>query len=250
MVNPQEYGLIGRHISHSFSAGYFSEKFRREGIDATYTSYDLADIGEIRSVLANPRLKGFNVTSPYKRDVIPFLDDISEEARELNAVNVVKVATDASGQRRLLGFNTDCPAFRTTLENEISPHTKALVLGTGGASSAVALALRQIGIDYKIVSRNPGDGQVGYEEVSSLLSSHYLVVNATPVGMYPDVEKAPDIDFSLIGPEHYCYDLIYNPPETLFLRKASEAGARIKNGLDMLIGQAELSWEIWQNDSF
>lgn len=241
-----EYGLIGRGIGHSFSAGYFNDKFLREGIEARYIPFDIDSVGEIEEILEkHPYLSGFNVTSPYKREIIPYLDSLSENAAELNAVNTVKVERDIRGRRQLSGHNTDWRGFGMTIEGLVQPGSRALVLGTGGASSAVCLALRKNNIDYKVVSRNPQEGQLGYEEIGPYLRDCTLIINATPVGMHPNVNEVPPIDFSMIRPGHICYDLIYNPERTLFLEKAAEKGAEVINGHSMLINQAELSWRIW-----
>lgn len=244
----REFGLIGRGIGHSFSAGFFNDKFSREGIDARYIPFDLEDISMVADMLAtHPLLKGFNVTSPYKRDIIPFLHSLSPEARELNAVNVVKIGRRPDGSPLLEGHNTDCAGFGMTLPSLFPPASKALVMGTGGASSAVTLALRKLGVPYLVVSRTPEGQEIGYEEMNRLLPGYNLLVNATPLGMHPRIDACPPVDFDAIGHSHICYDLIYNPPESLFLRKASEKGARTVNGLDMLINQANLSWEIWNS---
>ncbi|MCH5217241.1 MAG: shikimate dehydrogenase [Muribaculaceae bacterium] len=244
----REFGLIGRGIGHSFSAGFFNDKFSREGIDARYISFDLEDISMVTDILAtHPLIKGFNVTSPYKRDIIPILHSLSPEARELNAVNVVKVGRRTDGSPLLEGHNTDCAGFGLTLPSLLPPASRALVMGTGGASSAVTLALRKLGVPYLVVSRTPEGQEIGYEEMNRLLPGYNLLVNATPLGMHPRIDACPPVDFEAVGSSHICYDLIYNPPESLFLRKASEKGARTVNGLDMLINQANLSWEIWNS---
>lgn len=244
-----KYGLIGKHISHSFSSTYFNEKFKREGIEATYTLYDIDHISKLQAVLdRNPELKGLNVTSPYKREVINFLDELTPEAQTLNAVNVIEFRSETGGKRRLIGHNTDSLGFEKTLEGlAMSDTPKALILGTGGAASAVALALKNQGISYLFVSRKPSGDAISYQDVSALLPAHNLIINATPVGLFPKFEKYPLIDYARLSPNHICYDLIYNPPETKFLSLAKAKGATTKNGLDMLINQAELSWQIWNS---
>ena len=240
-----EYGLIGRGISHSFSAAYFNEKFKKENIEAIYIPLDLEKIDNLHGLIeSHPNLKGLNVTSPYKRDVIPFLDSLSEEARLLEAVNVIKISK-CGGKTILEGYNTDCPGFGETIELLKGNGIKALVMGTGGAASAVSLALKKADIQYKIVSRNPVGNQIGYNDMKEYLPTHHLLINATPIGMYPHTECCPAVDFSYISPYHICYDLIYNPSETVFLRKSIEKGATVVNGLKMLLNQAELSWKIW-----
>lgn len=250
------YGLIGRGITHSFSSEYFNDKFRREGIAADYRNFDIDDISRlIHIVKSYPRLSGLNVTSPYKREVIPFLDSLSPEAESLNAVNVIRIHRTGDSFK-LYGFNTDSPGFGMTLPALLSKDVtnlqskktrpfQALILGTGGAASAVGLALTKISIPYKTVSRGK-NGDLRYCDLPSLISDYRLIINATPVGMYPHTEEAPDIPYDLLRPDHICYDLIYNPSQTLFLKKAAAMGAATANGLQMLLNQAELAWQIWK----
>lgn len=244
------YGLIGRGISHSFSAEYFNNKFSNEGIDACYDLFDIPCIEEINTIIKNnPQLRGLNVTSPYKREVIEFLDILSDEARQLNAVNVVEIIRN-NGKITLTGHNTDVMGFGKTLkEHGINSHTinQAMILGTGGASSAVAFALRKEMIPYKIVSRTPKADEIDYEEARHLMSEFELVVNATPVGMYPHQNEKPDLDYMKITPRHIFYDLIYNPAKSLFLQIADKRGAKTINGKEMLLNQAEEAWRIWKN---
>ena len=243
----REFGLIGKNIGHSFSAGYFNDRFKREGIEARYSLFELADISELTDLLkARPLLCGLNVTSPYKREVIPFLDSLSYKAHSLQAVNVIKIIRGAEGGILLKGYNTDCPGFAQTLPS-LGEVDAALVMGTGGAASAVAMALEESDIPYHLVSRNPKGSQIGSKDMNPLLPRCHLIVNATPVGMHPAAERFPDIDYSLLTPGHICYDLIYTPPQTEFLKRAEMWGAATKNGLDMLINQAAGSWEIWNN---
>lgn len=239
-----EFGLIGRNISHSFSADFFNKKFRHENIDARYSLFDLPKIGFLPDLLAStPGIKGLNVTSPFKREVIPFLDALSEDAATLNAVNVIRVEKNGS----LKGFNTDWYGFLMSLQPYLSPLTirNAVILGTGGAASAVEFALNKAGITFLNVSRTPTGNQISYSQLKDHLPLSQLIVNATPVGMFPHTEECPLIDFDLMGPKHLCYDLIYNPEETLFLKNASKRGAVCKNGLEMLHLQAQLAWNIW-----
>ena len=231
------FGLIGHPLSHSFSKTYFTEKFEREGLDCEYENYDIDDIALVRDV----DLSGFNVTSPYKEAIIPYLDEFDPIAAEVGAVNTVKVLPDG----RLIGFNTDVIGFAETVFGAELQKT-ALILGTGGASKAVQYALRQLGILYSIVSRSTSKGDYHYEELTpEIIQSHLLIVNATPVGMAPNINEAPNLPYDAITPQHTLIDLIYNPEETLFLRNGKEHGATTINGLTMLHAQAEASWEIW-----
>lgn len=243
-----EYGLIGRGISHSYSARYFNDKFAKEGLDCCYLAFDLEDISELRKIIEeHPNLHGLNVTSPYKREVISFLDELSPEAERLQAVNVIEFIRDKKGNfKSLKGHNTDCLGFEKSLEPLLTGiRPKAMILGTGGAASAVECALENLGIDYVTVSRQSGIGRISYEKANGLLKEFGLIINATPVGMYPDVNALPPLDCSMISKDHLCYDLIYNPGETLFLKIAKEHGAKTKNGLEMLKNQADLAWDIW-----
>lgn len=245
----RQFGLIGRQISHSFSADYFNRKFEREGIDARYDLFDLESINQLPEILNNnPDLVGINVTSPYKREIIPFLDSISDDAREMNAVNVVKISRNG-GRIILEGYNTDSEGFRQTLQPLLSVQNcnKALILGTGGASSAVKRAFEKEGIEYKVVSRKHSGDYIDYAEASLLIPDSGIIVNATPVGMEDLIGQAPALDYNLINDRHLLYDLIYNPKETLFLKKGKEKGAKTSNGLQMLLNQADLAWQIWNS---
>ncbi len=246
------YALIGYPLGHSFSADFFNTKFEREGIDDSYSLCPLPTFGDFGNFIdSHPDLEGFNVTIPYKRKIIAKLDFITEEAREIGAVNVVGIVDRVRGKAglpcRLAGYNTDAIGFRESLRpllrNDIH---KALVLGSGGASKAVIYVLESLGISALTVSRHPDSRQISYEDIDgSVMSDHLLIVNTTPVGMSPDVEKALRIPYSLISNSHVCYDLVYNPEKTLFLRNAESRGARIKNGLEMLHLQALAAWNIW-----
>lgn len=240
----RRYGLIGRPLGHSWSQQWFEEMFRREGIsDAEYRLCELPSLDGLRRWIDDTRLLGFNVTIPYKEAVIPYLDGLDSTARAIGAVNCVDVR-----QGRLIGHNTDAPAFRNTLRPLLLPcHTSALILGTGGAAKAVARALRSLGIDSNFVSRHPEahPGSISYAEAESLLPQRLLLVNATPVGMHPAESLTPWPRTGAIGPQHICYDLIYNPPKTRFLQESEARGARIANGLAMLQRQALLSWQLW-----
>lgn len=246
------YGLIGYPLKHSFSAKFFTEKFRRENIDAEYLNFEIEDIQEIRhTILFNQHLKGLNVTIPYKEQVISFLNEISPEAQKIGAVNVIKVERKPEDMYyyRLSGYNTDYIGFKQSLLPllESTSHKKALILGTGGASKAVAQVLTDMQIVWKYVSRTHGDNRFTYKELSSsIIAEHTLIINASPVGTFPETNYCPDIPYELLTSRHLLYDLIYNPEETLFLQKGRAWGATSKNGREMLELQALAAWEIWQ----
>jgi shikimate dehydrogenase len=241
------YGLIGYPLTHSFSEKYFAEKFAREGVtDSSYRLFELAEIGELPALLrAQPDLKGLNVTIPHKESVIPLLDELEEETARIGAVNVIKIEGG-----RTKGFNSDYQGFKKSLENFLAPAVpvQALVLGTGGASKAVNAALRHLHIPYKEVSRSPQPGQFTYQDITpSVLSAYQLIINTTPLGTYPKTDTCPDLPYQALTPQHYLFDLVYNPAETVFLRKGREAGAKTQNGYEMLVLQAEASWQIWNS---
>ena len=244
----EAYGLVGHPLGHSFSAGYFAEKFAREGIDATYTNFDLPDIAQLTTLIAeNVNLRGVNVTIPHKQAVIPLLDELSAEAQEIGAVNVVRIKHEADGAIRTKGYNSDVIGFVESLRPLLqSHHRRALVLGSGGASKAVVFGLKKLGITPLYVSRTKRTDAITYEELTpEVLAAHHVIVNCSPVGMYPQVDEAPCLPYHLLTPQHLCYDLVYNPLETAFMRKASEQGAVVKNGLEMLHLQAEAAWNYW-----
>ncbi|HBG56414.1 shikimate dehydrogenase family protein [Proteiniphilum sp. UBA1028] len=247
------YGLIGFPLKHSFSAQFFAEKFERERIDAEYLNFEIEDIHEIRRViLFHQHLKGLNVTIPYKEKVIPFLHDISPEAKKIGAVNVIRVDRKPGDMYfyQLTGYNTDYIGFRDSLCPLLNPavHRKALILGTGGASKAVAQALRDLGIEWRYVSRSAGKDKLTYDALSrEMLSTHLLIVNASPVGTFPHVDACPDIPYQYLGSNHLLYDLVYNPEESLFLKKGRTQGATTKNGREMLEIQARTAWKIWNS---
>jgi shikimate dehydrogenase len=242
----RKFGLIGYPLSHSFSQKYFSEKFQREGIrDAIYLNFPLPSIEELTPLIrSEPSLNGLNVTIPYKEKVLAFLDFEDEIVNQTGACNCIKIK---NGQR--YGFNTDVMGFEQSLMKGLNPgHARALILGTGGASKAVEFVLRKLGIGYRIVSRkNTGrPGLIQYQELdAAIIRSHTLIVNTTPVGMYPNIEECPPIPYQFIGSSHYLFDLVYNPAKTLFLQKGEERGAGVRNGSEMLLIQAEESWAIW-----
>ncbi len=240
------YGLIGNPLSHSFSRKYFLEKFQKENItDSDYLNFEVKDLDkEIPELKKNPLISGLNVTIPYKSQIIKFLDSVSPECLEINACNCIKIVNG-----KWEGFNTDLTGFeKSFLRGLESCHTNALILGTGGSSKAVAYLLKKSGIKYKFVSSSKRElpGMINYEGLSkSIMEEYSIVINTTPVGMFPNIEDYPKIPYQYISERHYFFDLIYNPAKTLFLSKAEERGARIKNGGDMLTIQAEESWKIW-----
>ncbi len=242
------YGLIGYPLGHSFSRNFFNRKFNSEHIQATYDNFPLRSLEELRPLIEGiPLLKGFNVTIPYKQQIIPMLDQISDNAKAIGAVNVVRI--ERNGQEiSLHGYNTDAPAFAQSLQPLLQPHHRsALILGTGGASKAVEYALQGLGIGSKCVSRTAKPGCLTYEQVTlELLNTHHIIVNCTPLGMYPQADNCPPIPYQAIGSRHLLYDLIYNPEQTLFLRNGEERAAQVKNGLEMLHLQALATWEIWK----
>lgn len=244
----EEYGLIGHPLGHSFSAAFFAQKFAAEGIDASYHNFDLTTIDEVEDMLStHPQLRGFNVTIPYKQAILPYLDTVSSEAQEIGAINVVKVVYDKEGKRSLHGFNSDVVGFSRSIAPLLQPHhTKALVLGTGGASRAIVYGLKQLGISATLVSRRPCEGQLTYAEIDAqVLQAHTVVVNCSPIGMHPHVDEAPALPYELLGERHLCYDLVYNPAETAFMQRSAAQGACVKNGLEMLHLQALSAWEMW-----
>lgn len=241
------FGLLGFPLGHSFSKTYFTEKFKAEKIDAEFVNFESANIGQTLQVIkTTPSLKGFAVTIPYKEKIIPYLDYISEEAQKIGAVNSVKVEYTIAGPI-LTGYNTDILGFRESLLQFIqtSP-TQALLLGTGGAAKAVRHALASLGIEVLTVSRTPhSPSEIAYDQVARFLPNTPLIINATPVGMWPNVTDCPDIPYHLLTPNHYLFDLIYNPEITEFMYRGKQQGAQIKNGLQMLHLQADYSWELW-----
>ena len=242
----QLFGLLGFPLGHSFSKTYFTEKFKTEKIDAEFENFESDNIEQTLQVIkTTPSLKGFAVTIPYKEKIIPYLDHISEYARKIGAVNSVKVEHTISGSI-LTGYNTDILGFRESLLEFIqTPPTQALLLGTGGASKAVQHALASLGIEVFTVSRTPHFSEISYDQVARFLSNTPLIINATPVGMWPHVTNCPDIPYHLLSSNHYLFDLIYNPEITEFMHRGEQQGARIKNGLQMLYLQADYSWKLW-----
>lgn len=247
--NKQLFGLLGKNISYSFSRGYFADKFKKEGLkNCSYVNFDIQTITDFPALIQNhkDRLVGINVTIPYKLEIFPFLDKVTKKARKIGAVNTIKITKKG----KLKGYNTDEFGFASSLKPLLKKqHTKALILGTGGASKAVAFALKNLDIKCKFVSRNPTKkNEISYQDVSEKTIQKYtLIINCTPLGTHPKVENYPDIPYQFLTKAHLLYDLIYNPSETTFLSKGKEKGAHIKNGLEMLEKQAEKSWEIWNS---
>ena len=237
------YGLLGRDIGYSFSRGYFAEKFQKEKLNFEYNNFDISQINEVSEILNNSEIKGLNVTIPYKEEVISFLNNLDPIAKEIGAVNTIKF----DNNRKTTGYNSDFYGFIESLKPLLKTSTKnALILGTGGASKAIAYALTQLQIDYTFVSRTAGDRKIAYADLNEdIIKKNTLLINCTPLGTHPDVGEYPDIPYKHITEEHILYDLIYNPAETVFLKKGREKGAKTCNGLQMLALQAEKSWEIW-----
>lgn len=238
------FGLVGRNISYSFSAGYFTKKFEEEGLDNYfYKNFDIQSIRQLPEIIANTKgLKGLNVTVPYKQEVIPLLDSLSKKAAIIGAVNTIKIT-----KKGLKGYNTDHYGFRKALKPLLQPwHNKALILGTGGASKAIAFALRDMKIEYDFVSRTATDTVFGYDSLDrEIFDDYQIIINTTPLGTYPKVEECPPLNYSLFTEKHIAFDLVYNPEETLFLKNAAAGGATAKNGFDMLVHQADKAWKIW-----
>ena len=238
-----KYGIIGYPLGHSFSRAFFTEKFQREHIDAEYVNFEIPSADMLPGIVqANPNLRGLNVTLPHKEAVIPMLDELSDEAKEIGAVNVIRVRDG-----RLKGFNSDIIGFMDSIRPLLKPwHQHALVLGTGGASRAIRVGLQRLGIEWTYVSRTSAPGRLAYADLTPDLMEHYqVIVNCSPVGMFPRVDACPDIPYQLLTDRHLLYDLVYNPQETLFLKRGAERGAAVKNGLEMLHLQALASWRFW-----
>ena len=239
------FGLIGKNISYSFSKTYFTEKFEKEELDYCYHNFDIDDISQFPSLIKdNPNILGLNVTIPYKEAIIPYLDDLNNIAREIGAVNTIKI--DASG--KLKGYNTDYYGFQSSIGPLIKPHhQKALILGTGGASKAIAYGLKKLSIPYDFVSRNENDlAKFTYKSLTeAIIKSYQIIINCTPIGTHPNVNECPNLPYDAIGKDHLLYDLIYNPIQTKFLICGEIQNATICNGFSMLELQAEKAWEIW-----
>lgn len=260
-----KYGLLGHPLGHSFSRRFHNQRFEAMGIDAEYENYDLEQVEQILVVMqAEPTLQGLNVTIPYKQAIMPYLDELDPMAAKIGAVNTVKIARtlNAQGetQLHLKGYNTDIIGFTNSLkpmlqqaglktEAALAPGETqggALVLGTGGASKAIFVALQQLGIEPLYVSRTEGPNRITYAQLTpEVMATHRVIVNCTPLGMHPNVETCPDIPYQALTPQHVCFDCVYNPAETLFMKRAAAQGAQVKCGHEMLEGQAIASYEIW-----
>lgn len=242
MSQKDKYGLLGRNITYSFSRGYFAEKFEALGIDATYENFDIREISEFRKIVKTDRLRGLNVTIPFKESIIPFLDELSDDAKKIGAVNTILFS-----DRGTIGHNTDWIGFAKSIEPLLKPnHKRALILGKGGAAKAVAYALGQLGIGFEFVTRNPNDALTFDTLSGETLASHHIVINTTPVGTSPKTKEFLNLPYDAFTADHLAYDLIYNPSETQFLQLAKQRGASTKNGYEMLVMQAEAAWSIWQ----
>lgn len=242
----RNYGLIGKDISYSFSEKYFSEKFEKDNItDANYQNFDIADIKNFKEqVMSTKGLAGLNVTIPYKETIIPYLDSLDKKAKQIGAVNTIKITKKGT----LKGYNTDCYGFKKSLKPHLKKHhQKALILGTGGASKAIAFVLDQLKINYSFVSRQASKNETyTYNSLTNeIINNHQIIINCAPVGTFPDVNQAPNLPYSGMSSKHILFDLIYNPSQTLFLKHGKQQGATVINGYDMLVFQAEKAWQIW-----
>lgn len=246
------YGLIGYPLVHSFSRDFFNQKFIAEGTDALYMNFEIEDLGLLMEIIAEyPNLNGLNVTAPFKEAIIPYLDSLDADAQEIGAVNVVRFIRDKkTGELELRGYNSDVVGFEKTIDGILTPErTSAMVLGTGGAAKAVRAALQRHGIEVQLVSRRKSEHTLVYEEITRAMVANYkIIVNATPVGKYPNDDECPDFPYRFLSKGHICYDLIYNPEETLFMKHSAAYGADTKNGIEMLLLQAFDSYDIWTRE--
>lgn len=244
----RKFGLIGKNISYSFSKSFFDKKFKKEGITgATYTNFDIDNIAEFPNIInTNPDMVGLNVTIPYKESIIPFLDSLNKKAKKIGAVNTIKILENG----QLKGYNTDYYGFKKTLKPHLKPkHKRALILGTGGASKAIAYTFKTLNIEYQFVSRKPSKkGQLTYKSLTEdIINTYQILVNCTPLGTYPNLEECPNIPYKGISKDHIAFDLIYNPEQTLFLKKSQDQKATTINGAKMLKYQAKKAWSIWND---
>ena len=243
MKKSRKFGLIGKNIDYSFSKKYFSEKFKKENLDCTYSNFDIENISQIESILQKNGISGYNVTIPYKQEIIKFLDEIDEVAKAIGAVNTIKKIDNKN-----IGFNTDSIGFEKSLIPLIKNKKPdcALILGTGGASKAVKYVLKKLKINYSTVSRKAGKSEFIYENLNDVIINRFkMIINCSPVGTFPNINKCPNIPYKNLTKEHILYDLVYNPIESLFLRRGKELGCKTKNGLEMLEIQANESWRVW-----
>ena len=244
MITLKHFGLVGKNIDYSFSKKFFTEKFKKENLDnCSYQNFDIQSVFEITQIIKNPNLAGLNVTIPYKEEIIPFLDKISKKVKKIGAVNTIKITKKG----KLKGYNTDYYGFQKSLSGLLNEnHKKALILGTGGASKAVAFALKNLGIQFTFVSQKDRRNYLSYEKLDEdIFQDYQIIINCTPLGTFPLTDTCPDIPYNLLNADFIAFDLVYNPEETIFLKKARQLGATTKNGFEMLIFQAEKSWEIW-----
>ena len=241
------FGLIGYPLTHSFSKKYFKEKFEKEGIsDAEYQLFEIESIQSVENVFAQKNLKGFNITIPYKEEIKPYLTNLDPSARKVGAVNVVKLNPDGTST----GYNSDYFGFKSSLEKwaDVNELTDAIILGSGGASKAIQAVLDDLNIAFRIVSRSKTKGDITYEELNNESYDDFqLIINSTPLGTFPNIDQKPPIQYQKITSNHNLYDLVYNPSETVFMTEGKKMGAKVKNGLEMLVLQAEKSWEIWNS---
>ena len=243
MKKSKKFGLIGKNIEYSFSKKYFSEKFKKENLDCTYSNFDIENISLIESILQKNGISGYNVTIPYKQEIIKFLDEIDEVAKAIGAVNTIKKIDNKN-----IGFNTDSIGFEKSLIPLIENKKldSALILGAGGAAKAVKYVLKKLKINYSTVSRKEGKSEFIYENLNDVIINRFkMIINCSPVGTFPNINKCPNIPYKHLTKEHVLYDLVYNPIESLFLRRGRELGCKTKNGLEMLEIQANESWRIW-----
>ena len=239
------YGLLGKNIDYSFSKNFFSKKFKNENINCKYLNFDIQNISEFKSIISDKNISGLNVTIPYKEDVIKYIDKISSDAKSIGAVNTIKISNE-----KLTGYNTDHIGFSKSIEkiDGFKKIESALILGSGGASKAVQFALEKMNIKYIIVSRSNSIDCINYDQVSEkIIKNHKLIINCTPLGTFPDVDRYPEIDYRFLSPFNILYDLVYNPKQSSFLSKGVKAGCKTKNGLEMLEIQAIESWKIWNS---
>lgn len=246
-----QYGLIGKKLGHSFSARYFNEKFGHENLPARYDLFELEKITELPSLIErHPDLRGLNVTIPYKQEVLPYLSSLSPEAEAIGAVNTIRIDR-SQGKTILVGHNTDAIGFQEAIRPLLKGRRKALILGLGGASKAVNYSLHKLGIETIGVSRRKLPGSISYDDLTQeLMAGTDIIINCTPLGMWPDIESAPEIPYNLIDSRYLCFDLVYNPQETMFMKLCAERGAEVSNGLKMLYGQADAAYRFWNTVTF